>query len=139
MRLILEKTQNSEWDTTLHKRPTDKQLNDYHGEMIARCFPLQFPFGHSKMTKDPAVVAMSEQKLKKNQMKRDNVHVLEKYLLLQKPHFHSALFNLIVCNLIMKDRIFKSSRIHAYTKLKNGNSFVNSVGGTDSKKAKASN
>lgn len=137
---VLERQGNGRWNGTLHARPLAERLIDYHGDSIAKAFPLQFPYGHSGLEEDPAVRRMAEIfKGHKTRMKREKLTVLRKFLQNSKPSFHSAQFNLIVENLILKEEIFQSARIFCNVKNADGsrmsekygnmsaNAFINAI------------
>ena len=106
------KNQDGHWNSAVHARPFAERLNDYNGDNIAQAFPLLFPYGHSGLPEDPAVEAMKKFPRNKRHMARQRLDVLRKYLQHSKPAFHTSMFNLITENVIMKEQIFKSTRIN---------------------------
>ncbi len=107
--------QNGEWSSTFVSKSLPDHVADYKGENIAQAFPKLFPFGHSGLPEDPAVIALSKKKGWKMIMIRKKHDVLCKYLQHRRSEFHEPLFNLIVENLIMKETIFASTRIFCNT------------------------
>lgn len=100
----------------MHARPTAVRVPDYHGETLSKAFPLLFPYGHSGMKDDPALPLLAKKLNMPNGEKvvqRSHEQVLKKYLRHRLPAFHTALFNLVVYNMLMKQKIFESVRIHA--------------------------
>jgi hypothetical protein len=51
---------NGQWNSQLHVRPSAERLADYKDETIADAFPLQFPFGFTGLPGDPAVLDLSK-------------------------------------------------------------------------------
>ena len=113
-RRYILKHQNGQWNATFIARPTPEHVADYNDKFIAQAFPKHFPYGFSGLPSDPAVIGLSELEKRNNRshMKRKWLDVLKKYLRHQQPHFHEAEFVLTVQNLIMKDSIFNSARMH---------------------------
>ena len=97
------------WSSQLHVRPSGERFADYNDGTIADAFPLQFPFGFTGLAQDPAAVKVRELNQYKSSITRKDV--ILKYLTHRKPDFHTALFNLIMENIIMKEQIFLSSKI----------------------------
>jgi hypothetical protein len=54
------KHQDGKWDSALHSRPSSEIVADYKADTIAQAFPLLFPYGHSGLPEDPAVLAMGK-------------------------------------------------------------------------------
>jgi hypothetical protein len=102
--------QNGKWETEMIARPTSERERDYDDESIGDAFPLQFPFGHTGLQTDPAVLELKEKRIRKRNQ------VFRKLLRHRKPCFHGSLFNLIVENLIMKDTIFLQTRMQCNMK-----------------------
>ena len=59
---FVSKMQNGKTDVALHRRPTQKNILDYEDDVLARAFPLQFPFGYSGFPCDPIVKKLSKTK-----------------------------------------------------------------------------
>ena len=109
--------QNGKWNSALHSRPLAERLADYNGDTIAQAFPLLFPYGHSGLAEDKAVIEMRDKLPNhKRQMQRARLNVLRKYLQHRKPDFHSPMFNLIVENMIMKESIFTTTKMYCNVK-----------------------
>lgn len=108
------------WNSALHSRPLDKRLADYDGDTISQAFPLLFPFGHSGLAEDKAVVAMRKMERNKTHMNRQRLDVLRKFLRHRNRNFHQAMFNLIVEDLIMKEQIFQSTKMYCNAKQSDG-------------------
>jgi hypothetical protein len=102
--------QNGKWETHLIARPTSDRERDYDDDTIGDAFPLQFPFGHTGLRTDPAVIELKERSIRK----RSNV--FKKLLRHRKPCFHFPLFILILENLLMKDTIFLQTQIQCNMK-----------------------
>lgn len=122
---VLERYEDGKWDASIHARPSANRLADYKGETLAKAFPIVFPYGHSGGPDDPAIAklkALYPRKPKK-WLQRSRKHALQKYLHHRKPAFHSALFNLIICNILMKQKIFDAVRIHANYQYSDGVSY----------------
>ena len=109
------KHQDGQHTSRLHARPLPERLADYEGENVAQAFPLQFPYGHSGLPKTKAVEALAQRKGNAKHMKRDRLGVLRKYLKHRRIAFHDADFNLVVENLIMKQTVFHSAKLHCNT------------------------
>ena len=103
-------TQDGSWNCELHARPSSQKMEDYKDDALAKAFPLLFPYGYSGLQGDKALT-MREKKIGKK-IKRNKTDVLRKYLQHRKPSFHTPLFNLIVENLIMKEKIFDQTRMY---------------------------
>ena len=103
-KFILEH-QNGKWKTEFTARPTSERQHDYINDTIGDAFPLQFPYGHTGLQGDPAVTELKEKKHRKRIM------VFRKLLRHRKPSFHYPLFNLIIENLIMRDKVFLQTKI----------------------------
>jgi len=116
-RQFVTDNQNGKWNSALHSRPLAERLADYRDDTIADAFPLQFPYGFTGLAGDPTVVKLQEkyQNVKKL-LTRTRRDVLLKYLQHQKPCFHSAMWNLIVDNMLMKEIIFQKARIFCSVK-----------------------
>jgi hypothetical protein len=97
--------QNGKWKTEFTSRPTSEREPDYINETLGNAFPLQFPFGHTGLRGDPAVDELKEKKFRKR------IDVFRKLLQHRKPSFHYPLFNLIIENMIMRDKIFLQTQI----------------------------
>ena len=113
-RKFVTDNQNGRWNSELHSRPLRERLADYKDDTIADAFPLLFPFGYTGLREDPAVLSL--QKDHGKHLSRTRQDVLQKYLQHRKPAFHSAMFNLVVENLIMKDTIFSKTKIYCNVK-----------------------
>jgi hypothetical protein len=105
--------QTGRWDSFIHARPSAVRVADYTGEALAKAFPLVFPFGHSGCAEDPAIAKLIALRKQKRYFFRSREKVLQKYLLHRKPTCHGALFNLIVGNILMKNKVFNSVRLQA--------------------------
>ena len=126
---VLERHQDGNWDIYMQTRPSALRVADYQGESVAKAFPLLFPYGHSGCAEDPAVEKIRQMHdISKTYLKRTRKHVLRKYLQHGKIIFHGPLFNLIVSNILMKETIFISARIHANCKTSNGSTFAEQYG-----------
>ena len=126
---MMERHQEGNWDVSMQTRPTSLRVADHEGESLAKAFPLIFPYGHSGCAEDPALEKIKEKwKQPKTYLHRTRKHVLRKYLQHGKKVFHGALFNLIVSNILMKQKIFMSARLHANCKNKNGFSYGDQYG-----------
>ena len=108
-RQFMMDTQDGSWNCELHARPLAEKIEDYKDDALAKAFPLLFPYGYSGLNGDKALLAR-ERKTGK-MIKRAKKDVLRKYLQHGKPNFHTPLFNLIVENLIMKEKVFDKSRM----------------------------
>ena len=97
--------QNGKWKTEFTCRPTSERESDFTDDSIGDAFPLQFPFGHTGLKGDPAVTELN------TKPHRKKLEVFRKLLRHRKPLFHYPLFNLIVENLIMKEKIFLQTKI----------------------------
>jgi hypothetical protein len=113
-RSFVTASQNGHWNSELHARPLAERLADYKDDTIADAFPLLFPFGFTGLAEDPAVIELS--KTNKKHLARDRFSVLRKYLQHRKPAFHGPMFNLIVENLIMKQKIFEKTKMYCNVK-----------------------
>jgi hypothetical protein len=127
------KHQDGKWDSALHSRPSSEIVADYKADTIAQAFPLLFPYGHSGLPEDPAVVAMGKLQRKKQHLKRKRLSVLKHYLRHRRSGFHGAMFNLIVENSIMKETIFTTAKIRANMKCSDGSSMGEHYGKMKSK------
>ena len=125
---VLKCHQDSNWKASMHTRPTAERVADYAGGVLAKAFPIVFPFGHSGGAEDPALDMIRELRKKKKCLIRSREHVLKKYLRHGKPAFHKALFNLIVANSLMKAAIFVGTRIHANYKHSDGETLASKFG-----------
>ena len=105
--------QNGWWNSELHSQPSQECLADYKDDTIADAFPLLFPFGYTGLREDPAVLSLRGKNKTRSRTRQD---VLRKYLQHRKPAFHSAMLNLVVDNLIMKDTISTKTRIYCNVK-----------------------
>ena len=122
----------------MHARPLDERLADYKGDNIAKAFPLQFPYGHSGLEEDVAIENMKSIPKNEEHMKRNRSQVFRKFLQHRKPSFHSPSFNLIIENVIMKEKIFQSTRMFCSMKHADGSLMANKYGlmtGPDLRKA----
>jgi hypothetical protein len=97
--------QNGKFSAEFNSRPTVDREPDHIDNTLGDAFPLQFPYGFTGLQGDPAVTQLKGQKRQKR------ADVFKKYLRHRKPTFHYPLFNLIVKNLIMKDKIFLQTKI----------------------------
>jgi len=114
-------TQNTKgWNSALHCRPMDERLADCSDETLALAFPLQFPCGFTGLPGDKAVQHLSQEKGMKTHLSRSRKEVLRKFLQHSKPSFHTASFNLIVQNMMMKEDIFTSTKMHCNMKSLDG-------------------
>jgi hypothetical protein len=57
--------QNGKWETELIARPTSDRERDYNDDTIGDAFPLQFPFGHTGLRTDPAIIELKEKSILK--------------------------------------------------------------------------
>ena len=128
----MEKQGQNRWNATLHARPFAERLADYNGDTIANAFPLQFPYGHTGLTEDKAVVMMRTLPENEKYMNRNRLTVMRKYLQHCNSHFHSPQFNLIVQNLIMKEAIFQSTRMYCSVKHADGSLMAEKYGAMSS-------
>jgi hypothetical protein len=97
--------QNGKWKTEFTARPTCKREHDHIDDTLGNAFPLQFPYGHTALRGDPAVTELNVKPVRKR------IDVFRKLLRHRKSCFHYPLFNLIVENLIMRDKIFLQTKI----------------------------
>ena len=105
---------NGHWSSQMHVRPTAERLADYNDGTIADGFILQFPFGFTGLSEDPS--AVETRKLNQHKTHIPRKDVILKYFTHRKPEFHSAMFNLIMENIIMKEQIFLSAKIFCNVK-----------------------
>jgi hypothetical protein len=133
---VHEHQKNGNWNSQFHVRPSDERLADYHGNNIARAFPLNFPYGHSGLPDDPAVTSIRQLQGKKKHLKRNNKSVLKKLLQHRHPVFHKPLFNLIVANVIMKELIFHTARLLCNGTRGNGQALAEAIGNMTSNQLK---
>ena len=103
--LFVLEQQNGRWKTEFISRPTSKKEHDYIVDTFGDAFPLQFRYGYTGLKGDPAATELNEKPIRKR------LNVFKKLLRNRKPCFHYPLFNLIVENLIMKDKIFRQTQI----------------------------
>ena len=117
-RQYVTNNQDGKWTSALHARPLADRLADYKDDTIADAFPLQFPYGFTGLAGDPIVVKLQEKykEVNKKLLARTRQEVLLKYLQHQKPCFHSAMWNLIVDNMLMKETIFQKTKIFCSVK-----------------------
>jgi len=132
-RNFVAEQQTGKWNSALHSRPLAEKLEDYKDDTFALCFPLQFPYGHTGMPKDPAVVKLTEREGKSKLLSRNRLDVLRKFLQHQKPCFHFPMFNLIVENCIMKQTMFNSAKMYCNVKCSNGYTMGHKYGEMTSK------
>jgi hypothetical protein len=59
------KHQNGKWKTEMTVRPTTERERDYDDDTFRDAFPLQFPFGHTGLRTDPAVMELKEKTIRK--------------------------------------------------------------------------
>ena len=111
-RKFVTSSQDGSWNCQLHARPHCERIPNYKDDTIALAFPSLFPYGYTGLQGDPSL-ARRQQKLGGGQKlkRRKQVDVLRKLLRHRNPGFHGPLFNLIVENIIMKERIFEKSQI----------------------------
>lgn len=128
VKFVTEHEKTGKWNSELHARPLAEQLDDYKDDTLALAFPLQFPYGFTGLPADPAVIKLSKLKGKRNLLSRNCMGVYQKYLQHRKTCFHSAMFNLIVENLIMKQSIFNSTRMYCNIKCSNGSTMGEKYG-----------
>jgi hypothetical protein len=107
---VMQKQKSGKWSSELHSRPLKDRIQDYKGDTLADAFPLQFPFGFTGLAEDP--VNAND----KNRKKRYRGDVFRKYLMHRKPAFHTAMFILIIDNMLLKDKIFLQSKIQCNIK-----------------------
>ena len=119
-KFVTENQRNGQWNSALHARPLADRLADYKDDTIAMAFPLQFPYGHTGLPEDPAVIELSQRAGWKRHMKRRREDVLKDFLQQRKPEFHSAMFNLIVQSIMMKTSAFRSTKIYCNAKWADG-------------------
>ena len=119
-KFVIQHQKEGIWNSALHTRPEADRLPDYEDDTIALAFPLQFPFGHTGLPQDPAVVALSKQPRRKTHMSRNTGSVLRLLLQHRKPEFHTAMFNLIVQSMLMKAAMYKSTKIYCNAKGSDG-------------------
>ena len=115
-RKFITEHQDSSWDAQLHTRPSSQHLMDHYGSSVVQAFPFIFPYGHSGFEDDLAVVSLANIPRQKDHMKRNFELVIHKFLLHRKTEFHAPKFNLIANNLLMKQTIFKSAKVHCNCK-----------------------
>ena len=125
---VLKAHQDGNWKASMHTRPTAESVPDYAGGVLAKAFPIVFPFGHSGGAEDPALELVRQLRGMKKCLIRSREHVLKKYLRHAKPAFHKALFNLIVANSLMKATIFVGTRIRANYKHSDGETLAAKFG-----------
>ena len=119
-RFVAENQKQGRWNSALHARPKAERLADYNDETVAMAFPLQFPYGHTGLPRDPAVIKLSKRSKWKGHLKRDREGVLKTLLQQRKPEFHTAMFNLIVQSILIKAQAFRSTRMECNAKAKDG-------------------
>ena len=119
-KFVTENQKNGQWNSALHARPMAERLADYNDDTIALAFPLQFPYGHTGLLLDRAVTKLSKKKKWKRHLKRKREDVMRDFLQQRKPEFHTAMFNLIVQSILMKESAFRSTKIYCNAKLKDG-------------------
>ena len=135
---IMEMQGSGQWNSALHARPLAERLADYQGDTIAQAFPLLFPYGHSGLPDDRAVVKMGKELHSYSRhIKRQRLDVLRKYLQHRQQNFHSPMYNLIVENLIMKETIFQSSKMFCNTKRADSTSMGEKYGAMTSEQLKS--
>ncbi len=101
--------QTGKWDSTFIARHGPDRMKDYTGDVFAQAFPLLFPYGHSGMPEDKAVVALADRKGNKLQMAREKSGVIRKYMQHSLPGFHEGRFTLIAENTLLREAIFRST------------------------------
>lgn len=99
--------QNSKWETKLTAIPTTERERDYYDDTLGDAFPLHFPYSHTGLRTDLAVIELNEKTIRKCNK------VFKKH---RKTCVHSGLFNLMVKNLITKDAIFQQTQIQCNRK-----------------------
>ena len=112
--------QNGKWNSTVFMSPTQERKPEYESENFVKSLLLQFPYGHSSLSDDKAVISMSKVERKKRYMTRNKITVLKDLLRNQKPEMQLPEFQLIINNIIMKDNVFQKSRILASTRKSEG-------------------
>jgi hypothetical protein len=117
--------QNGKWKTEFTSRPTSEREPDYINDTLGDAFPLQFPYGHTGLRGDPAVTELKEKTFRKR------IDVFRKLLRHRKPSFHYPLFNLIIENLIMRDKIFLQTQITCNIKNADTTTMGEKFGGMD--------
>ena len=110
-RAYIGKHQDGKWESKFVARHEKERIVDYRGDNITQAFPLLFPYGHSGLQEDPAVVKMSKTKNMKVYLGRNRLNTFRKYLRHRKPEFHGGVFNLIVENVILRETIYNTVRI----------------------------
>jgi len=108
------------WNSTLHCRPLDERLADCSDETLALAFPLQFPCGFTGLPGDKAVQFLSKEEGQKKHLSRGRKEVFRKLLQHSKPSFHASTFNLIVQNMMMKEDMSASTKMHCNVKSLDG-------------------
>jgi hypothetical protein len=125
---VLERFEDGKWDASIHSRPSAICEKDYAGQALAKAFPRIFPYGYSGLDGDPAVANIEEKKNWKKLIKNEPQYILQKYLTHRKASFHGALFNLIVSNILMKQRVFKSVCLISNCRNQDNMSFAERLG-----------
>ena len=115
-RKFVSKHQSGHWDSKFIANHGEQRLVDYKGDAIAQAFPLLFPYGHSGLEEDAAVKMMSQRRGYRKQMGRKRLDVFRKYLQHRKQGFHSAMFNLITENMILRETVYQSVVMKCNTK-----------------------
>ena len=102
---VMNRHNSGRWSSELHSRPQKDRIADYKDDTLADAFPLQFPFGFTGLAEDPVNIQTSRAK---GRYRND---VLRKYLMHRNPDFHTAMFILIVDNILLKAKIFQQGKI----------------------------
>ena len=119
-RFVTENQKSGQWNSALHARPLAERLADYKDDTVALAFPLQFPYGHTGLPRDPAVIQLSQRPGWRKHLKRRCKDVLQSFLTHRKTEFHTPMFNLILHSIMMKESAFLSTKIYCNAKYKDG-------------------
>ena len=121
---IMEKLDGSSWTTTLQMYPSSQPMPDHIHENVTKAFLLQFPYGHSGLPDDKALLGLIEAGKVSRKPMREAIDTFKYLLNHSKPQFHRADFNLILNNIIMKDMVFRKSRLLGNVKRTDGRSMA---------------
>jgi hypothetical protein len=65
-RKYLLEHQNGKWETKMTVRPTSKRERNYNNNTFEDAFLLQFPYGHTGLQTDPAVIELNDHPIQKH-------------------------------------------------------------------------
>ncbi|MGB8699100.1 MAG: DUF6570 domain-containing protein [Thermosynechococcaceae cyanobacterium] len=113
-RAFVTSQKDGHWKSQLHVRPLAERIADYEDHSVADDFPLQFPFGCSGFAEDKLAIAVRDKNKRRNRIEKQDVII--KFLTHRKCSFHSPMFNLVMLNMIMKEQIFKNTKMYCNVK-----------------------